>query len=186
MVTRDELFNMESGDLGLGHGLLPGALSTNEMPVKGGLHPNRTVISVLESPVCLQTGVTPPSDSGPFADVNGDPKTAKKKNSFKLKWLRTSESDCNEKDDGKKCVEGQSPATAVQIGTSLRQQKLLYEHDLDDIIRKNSETDHLKECIHSEGEHNHFLIMRIIILLKAREEAWMVEKTFTLEDGRYT
>ena len=123
----------ESGDLGLGKGLKPGALE------KEAEDEEMKFTMLVHTPA----GVRSRTSSVTGSDV--DPSHSKKPNRLtdKLKWLKRKQSS---KDFHDREGEGGNdyefpPYIEVPIGTSLNQQRQLFDQELDELMKKNGITD---------------------------------------------
>ena len=126
----DEGEDIETGDLGLGKGLKPGAIEKDEDEDS-----NLKFTMLLHTPAGVRSRTS--SVTGADADVG----TAKLTNKFadKLKWLKNKKASQDLKDRGYDY--DFPPYTEVPIGTSLSQQRQLFDQELQELMKKNGITD---------------------------------------------
>ena len=129
--TRVEEENLETGDLGLGEGLKPGAIPKDENDC-----------DQLQFTMLLHTpsGVRSRASSVIGSDIDHTPERKSLKLIEKLRFFRRRQSSLEK---GKDHGYGYPfpPYTEVPIGTSLDQQRKLFEQQLQGLMKKNGITD---------------------------------------------
>ena len=122
--------DIETGDLGLGKGLKPGAIEKDTEDEDSNLK----FTMLLHTPAGVRSRTS---------SVASEPDlgTSKLTNKFsdKLKWLRGKKEQQESKDRGYDY--DFPPYTEVPIGTSLNQQRQLFDLELQELMKKNGITD---------------------------------------------
>ncbi len=126
----EEQHDLDGGDIGLGRGLKPGALARTDTDSESEIDP---VLFALQQCAVLTAG----SKSDAFGDSTPDElKTPAQKLAhklMKLKRLGSLEKECAEKSC--ESESGDFPVFAeVPLGTSIRQQKELFQHEIREIF----------------------------------------------------
>jgi hypothetical protein len=134
--------DVETGDLGLGKGLKPGAIEKDQEDEDSNLK----FTMLLHTPAGVRSRTS--SVTGSDADLG----TTKTTNKFsnKLKWLKSKKASHDAKDRGYDY--DFPPYTEVPIGTSLSQQKQLFDQEMQELMKKNGITD--AEGLFGEQEYS--------------------------------